>query len=99
MFGSRKKVSLQINYFSTIITKPSVLVQMEEKRSWDGWGGSDAAKKSKHRRSTALGFPPQYRLCALICEETDFLVSEDRKVWPKSVAYSILSLFALSVSV
>ena len=30
MFGSRKKVNLQISYFSATITKPSVQVKMEE---------------------------------------------------------------------
>ena len=40
LFDSRKKVNLQINYYSTTITRPSVLVKMEEKRSWRcGRGG------------------------------------------------------------
>ena len=30
MFGSRKKVNIQISYFSATITKPSVQVNMKE---------------------------------------------------------------------
>ena len=48
MFGSRKKVNVQISYFSATITKPSVQVKIEEgievrKSKW--WWRRDSGRR------------------------------------------------------